>query len=51
MVALKKPEVPEGPKTVKFRRPLVESNTRLETEELLTTCITMPCAGLVPVVS
>jgi hypothetical protein len=27
---------------VKFRRPLVESNTRPETEELLTTCICNP---------
>jgi hypothetical protein len=39
-VTLKKPKLPEGPDTVKFRILLLESKTRPETEELLTTCIT-----------
>jgi hypothetical protein len=42
IVALKNPWVPVGPETVKFRRSLVESKRRLETEELLTTCICNP---------
>ena len=32
---------------MKFRRPLAESNTRLEIEELLTTCICNPAMVVV----